>query len=108
MVPAYRYTGAIFGSLILQNRNKISYDEDTMFHHDVFLKQKGSEIIQTYNLLHCALQQVKNYLNMEEYFGSDLGVKFCAVNNLHSRGSQENIQCSSYRKILNLEYYRLL
>ena len=45
---------------------------------------------------------------MKEYFGSDLDVKFCAINNLNLRGSQENIESPNSGRILNLEYYRLL
>ena len=45
---------------------------------------------------------------MKDYFGSDLDVMFCAIKNLHLRGSQENIENTNSGRILNLEYYRLL
>ena len=45
---------------------------------------------------------------MKDYFGSDLDVTFCAINNLHLRGSQENIESPNSGRILNLsiiDYY---
>lgn len=59
-----------------------------MFHHDVFFikKKKGSKIIQTQFIPLCFAASEKSYLKMKEYFGTDLDVKFCAINNLHLRG----------------------
>ena len=102
------HTGAISGSLISQNRNRICHNEDVIFHHEGFFSKQTSKIIQTHNLFRCALYQMKKYFKMEEYFGSDLDVKFCAINNLHLRGSQENIESPNSARILSLEYYRQL